>query len=305
MSESSESDIDTTLTERATVVVDYIRDRVPAELHKPQVAVICGSGLHHLADALTASPQAEIAFSDLPYFPLTTVDGHAGKLVFGYFGHVPAVCMVGRIHFYEGNPFDISVFPVRVFAVMGIKTLVVTNAAGGLNSDYRVGDLMVINDHINLPGLAGWHPLKGANDPLFGPRFLALSDAYDLDLRKKFFAASATLKLTRPVHEGVYVFVSGPTYETRAESRMLKLMGADAVGMSTVPEIIIARHSGLKVLAISLITNEVVTAPMPRVADGLDLDPAAGKANHEEVIEAARLAGHDMRELVLETIKSL
>ncbi|KAK9331765.1 nucleoside phosphorylase domain-containing protein [Lipomyces starkeyi] len=304
MSESSETEVETSLTERATVVTNFIRGLVPKELQYPKVAVICGSGLHHLADALNSSPRVEIPFSDLPYFPLTTVEGHIGKLVFGYFGTVPTVCMVGRIHFYEGNPFNISVFPVRVFSVMGISTLLVTNAAGGLNSEYKVGDLMVLNDHINFPGLAGWHPLKGSNDSLFGPRFLALSDAYDLELRQKVFESAKTLKLGRAIHEGVYVFVSGPTYETRAESRMLKMLGADAVGMSTVPEIIIARHSGMKVLAISLITNAVVTEPTPKASDG-PANLSAGMANHEEVIEAARQAGEDMRVLVLEIITKL
>ncbi|KAK9324576.1 nucleoside phosphorylase domain-containing protein [Lipomyces orientalis] len=304
MSESSVTEFTTSLTERATVVMNFIRGIVPTELHYPKVAVICGSGLHHLADALNILPRSEIPFSDLPYFPLTTVEGHIGKLVFGHFGTVPAVCMVGRIHFYEGNPFDISVFPVRLFSVMGISTLLVTNAAGGLNSEYKVGDLMVLNDHINFPGLAGWHPLKGPNDPLFGPRFLALSDAYDLELRRKVFESAKALKLSRRIHEGVYVFVSGPTYETRAESRMLKMLGADAVGMSTVPEIIVARHCGMKVLAISLVTNAVVTAPTPKASDG-PANLSAGRANHEEVIEAARQAGDDMRALVLDVISKL
>ncbi|KAK9239663.1 nucleoside phosphorylase domain-containing protein [Lipomyces kononenkoae] len=304
MVQSSETVIDTSLTERATAVINLIQEWVPAELHYPKVAVICGSGLHHLADALNISPRAEIPFSDLPYFPLPTVDGHIGKLVFGYFGTVPTVCMVGRIHFYEGNPFDVSVFPIRVFSAMGISTLLVTNAAGGLNSEYKVGDLMVLNDHINFPGLAGWHPLKGPNDPLVGPRFPALSDAYDLELRQKLFESAKTLKLGRAIHEGVYVFVSGPTYETRAESRMLKMLGADAVGMSTVPEIIIARHSGMKVLAISLITNAVVTQPTPKASDG-PANLSAGKATHEEVIEAARQAAEDMRALVMDVISGL
>ncbi|KAK9365962.1 nucleoside phosphorylase domain-containing protein [Lipomyces kononenkoae] len=304
MLESSEIEVEASLTAQASVVISFIRERVPAELHYPKVAVICGSGLHHLADALNASPRIEIPFSDLPYFPLPTVDGHIGKLVFGFFGTVPTVCMVGRIHFYEGNPFTVSVFPVRMFSVMGISTLLVTNAAGGLNSEYKVGDLMVLNDHINFPGLAGWHPLKGPNDSLFGPRFLALSDAYDLELRQKLFESVNTLKLNRAIHEGVYAFVSGPTYETRAESRMLKMLGADAVGMSTVPEIIIARHSGMKVLAISLITNAVVTQPTPKASEGA-ANLSAGKANHEEVIEAARQAGEDMRALVLDVISRL
>ncbi|KAK9472789.1 nucleoside phosphorylase domain-containing protein [Dipodascopsis tothii] len=294
------------LLAKATESVAYIQSRLPAELQKPKVAVICGSGLQNLASALDPSPLVEIPFADIPHFPVTTVVGHAGKLVFGFFGpkKVPALCMVGRIHFYEGNPFDVSVFPIRVFKVLGIDTMVVTNAAGGLNPAYKVGDLMVLSDHINLPGLAGWHPLRGPNEADFGTRFPPLSDAYDLDLRQRFFAAAGALKLARPIHEGVYAFVSGPTYETRAESRMLKMLGADCVGMSTVPEIIIARHSGVRILAVSLVTNEVVTAPTPKVSDG-PADIGAGAANHEEVLEAAREAGNDMKDLVLHVVGGL
>ncbi|KAK9478896.1 nucleoside phosphorylase domain-containing protein [Lipomyces japonicus] len=305
---------ESTLLDRANAVCEYIRSKLPDDLARTRVAVICGSGLNGLADALNGNVRFEFKFSELPYFPVPTVDGHVGKLVFGYFGKVPAVAMVGRVHFYEGNPIDTTAFPVRVFSVFGIKTLIVTNAAGGLNSNYKAGDLVVINDHINFPGLAGWHPLRGANDPYFGPRFLALSDAYDLDLRQRFFAAVAAAnakhKLNRTVHEGVYAFVAGPTYETRAESRMLKVLGADAVGMSTVPEIIVARHSGIRILAISLITNEVVAEPTPSVAavaagDGNHEDISAGKATHEEVIEAAHLASEDLRSLVYQTISGL
>ncbi|KAK9459274.1 nucleoside phosphorylase domain-containing protein [Lipomyces oligophaga] len=289
--------------ERALAVIEFIKLKVPVELQVPKVAVICGSGLQNLTDALQLSPRVELNYGEIPYFSQTTVEGHAGKLVFGFFGTVPAVCMVGRVHFYEGNPLEASVFPIRVFSVMGVEFLIVTNASGGLNPAYKVGDFMILNDHINFPGLAGWHPLRGPNDSSFGPRFPALSDAYDLNLRQIAFKAVSKLSLVRGVHEGVYAFVSGPTYETRAESRMLLNLGADCVGMSTVPEIIVARHSGLKVLAISLVTNEVVTKPMPKANEQTDL--SAGKANHEEVIAAATAAGQDMQKLVCEIITSI
>ncbi|KAK7206809.1 nucleoside phosphorylase domain-containing protein [Myxozyma melibiosi] len=291
------------ISDRAAATIAEINRLVPVELQSPKVAVICGSGLQHLADALSPSPRVEINFADLPNFPQTTVEGHTGKLVFGLFGNVPSVCMVGRVHFYEGISFDLTTYPARVFSVMGVETLIVTNASGGLNPDYKVGDLMVLNDHINFPGLAGSHPLKGPNDSTFGPRFQPLSDAYDHALRIKLFETAKTLNLSRAIHEGVYVFVSGPTYETRAESRMLRMFGGDCVGMSTVPEIIVARHSGMRVLAISLITNAVVMTPTPKASDGA-ADLAEGIANHAEVIEAARLAGNDLQLLVLEVIKA-
>ncbi|KAK9458326.1 nucleoside phosphorylase domain-containing protein [Dipodascopsis uninucleata] len=286
------------------VVIEYLHTRLPEELKYPKVAVICGSGLQHLADAFEESPQVAFDYKDIPNFPVTTVAGHVGKLVFGLFGTVPAVCMVGRFHFYEGKPFEVVTFPIRVFSKLGISTLVVTNACGGLNSDYKVGDLMVLNDHINFPGLAGWHPLRGPNKSEYGERFIALSDAYDHELRQKFFTKAKDLKLKRSIHEGVYAFVCGPTYETRGESRMLKAMGADTVGMSTVPEIIVARHCGIRVLAISLITNEVVMTPTPKASDD-SADLSKGKANHEEVMEAARRAGNDMKNLISETVKDL
>lgn len=179
---------------------------------------------------------------------------------------------------------------------LGVEVLVATNAAGGINSKFSPGDLMIINDHINMPGLAGYHPLKGPNLDQFGPRFQPLSDAYDLELRKLFYnTAKKDLKLERTIHEGVYCFVSGPTFETRAELRLLGTMGGDAVGMSTVPEVIVARHSGMRVLALSLITNAGVSEPPASVLDENPKPLDDGMASHDEVLENANKAALDVQ----------
>ncbi|CAG8258129.1 unnamed protein product [Penicillium salamii] len=288
---------------RATEAVSYLRPSLPKGLQKPQVAIVCGSGLGGLADTIHPESRTEYDYAAIPHFPRSTVAGHAGKLVFGLLGHkIPAVLMVGRAHYYEGHSIDQVAFPIRVFKQLGVDTVVLTNAAGGLNSDYEVGDL-----HLFLAGLAGTHPLRGPNEDDFGVRFPPLSDAYDLELRrhvhqtwKKMPSASSNRKL----HEGVYVYVGGPTYETRAESRMLRMMGADVVGMSTVPEIVTARHCGLRVLAFSLVTNKAVLAPVPRgdeesfqgkSAGELNAVLEEGMAGHEEVLEAGRAAALDMQ----------
>lgn len=203
---------------------------------------------------------------------------------------------------YEGYSLKTTVFPIRVFARMGVRLLLTTNAAGGLNENFEVGDICVINDHLNLPGLVGLNPLTGLNESGFGgERFLPLSDAYDLTLRQAIFKAAKQISLTRRVHEGVYCFVSGPTYETRAECRMLKTLGADLVGMSTVPEIIVARHCGMRVLAMSLVTNKAVfTAPVSGQAGPEAVDNSRqGIANHTEVLEAGLSAAEDMKLLVV------
>jgi len=212
---------------------------------------------------------------------------------------------------------ELVTFATRVCKVLDVKTMIVTNAAGGLNPDFAVGDIVVLNDHINLAGLVGAHPLRGPNANDFGVRFPALSDAYDLELRQK---AHKVWKQLRPadskrrLHEGVYAFVAGPTYETRAECRLLHLLGADVVGMSTVPEIIVARHSGIKILAFSLVTNNAVLQPVPRGDDQdlLRMSPAEmeaylsqGKATHEEVLEAGREAASEMQNLVLHLVSEV
>jgi len=189
------------------------------------------------------------------------VAGHAGKLVFGHLGesNMPTVFMVGRYHFYEGHTLQHCTFPVRVMKVLGVEWLIVTNACGSLNPEHKVGDIAVLNDHLSVPGMSGFNPLIGANLDSFGPRFPAVSDAYTYALRRIAFEAAFSIGWAEDdIREGVYAFVAGPSYETRAEARQLAAMGADVVGMSTVPEVIVARHSGIKVLGLSLITNAVV-----------------------------------------------
>ncbi|KAJ9082331.1 Purine nucleoside phosphorylase [Entomophthora muscae] len=210
--------------------------------------------------------------------------------------------MVGRFHYYEGHALSQVIFPIRVMAALGIKILIATNAAGGLNPDYNVGDVMVIEDHISLGNLAGIHPLVGPNLEAFGERFTATSDAYDLELRRTAFKAAKLLPAEKgglTMHEGIYANVSGPTYETRAECRLLRLAGADAVGMSTIPEVITAKHCGLKTLALSLITNKVVIARQPPSYAPPPADlPKEVHASHEEVLAASASKALLMQDLI-------
>ncbi|XP_069318928.1 purine nucleoside phosphorylase [Eulemur rufifrons] len=253
--------------------------------HRPQVAVICGSGLGGLADKVT---QAQVFhYSEIPNFPQSTVPGHAGRLVFGFLNGRACVMMHGRFHGYEGYPLWKVTFPVRVFQLMGVDTLVVTNAAGGLNPKFEVGDIMLIRDHINLPGFCGQNPLRGPNDERFGVRFPAMSDAYDRTMRQKALSTWKQMGEQRELQEGTYVMLGGPNFETIAECRLLQQLGADAVGMSTVPEVIVARHCGLRVFGFSLITNKVV----------MDYE-SLEKANHEEVLEAGKQAAQKLEQFV-------
>ncbi|CAH6722251.1 purine nucleoside phosphorylase [[Candida] jaroonii] len=271
---------------------------------KPRIMIICGSGLGGIVNIL--SNQKVVKYGDIGLKD-STVPGHDGKLVFGEIGanKVPVMCMVGRLHFYEGYSLQDTTLPIRLGKVIGIETVIVTNAAGGVNKDYRVGDLMLINDHINFVGFAGFNPLRGPNLGQFGPRFLGLSDAYDFDLRRLFFQTKQKLNIQRKVHEGVYFFTAGPTFESRAEVRMIKTLGGDAVGMSTVPEVIVARHCGIKVLALSLITNEGVGSEPPSALTDQDVKLDEGMANHAEVLEAANEASKDVQRIFEETINQL
>jgi purine-nucleoside phosphorylase len=241
------------------------------------------------------------------------VAGHAGKLVFGHLGesNMPTVFMVGRFHFYEGHTLQHCTFPVRVMKLLGVEILIVTNACGSLNPEHKVGDIAVLNDHLSVPGMSGFSPLIGANLESFGPRFPAVSDAYTYALRRiAFEAAFSTGWAEDDIREGVYAFVAGPSYETRAEARHLANMGADVVGMSTVPEVIVARHSGIKVLGLSLITNAVVVARGKDAkkevlrklgkSDQIDgeIDTEKVIANHEEVLETSAQRASQMQQLV-------
>jgi purine-nucleoside phosphorylase len=241
---------------------------------KPDVGVILGSGLGDLA--VEVQDATAIPYEEIPHFLRSTVVGHAGRLLIGKLENVPVVVMQGRFHFYEGYTMQALTLPVRVMRMLGAHTLIVTNAAGGINAAYRPGDFMLIHDHINFLGLAGMNPLIGPNDERLGDRFPPLAKAYDAALR----ALASTVAAQWPeitLHEGVYAQVAGPSYETGAELKFLRTAGADAVGMSTAPEVVVARHMGMRVLGISLITN---------MATGDDTE----EVNHAEVLTAADAA---------------
>jgi len=215
---------------------------------EPRIALVLGTGIGGLADAVENS--TVINYRDLPGFPRVTVEGHAGRLVLGELASVPVACMQGRVHLYEGHPAADLALPIRALHLAGCDTLVLTNAAGGLNADFPPGSLMMLADHINMTSV---NPLTGANDKRFGPRFPDMTEAYDQSLRRRLAVAATTLGIT--LHEGVYIAVLGPNFETPAEIRAFRTLGADAVGMSTVPECLVARHCGMRVAAISTITN--------------------------------------------------
>lgn len=254
-------------------------------IHRPTIGIICGSGLASLGDIV--QEKIDIPYEKIKQFPKSTVHGHAGKLVLGVLNGKTVVMMQGRTHLYEGYSVGQITLPVRVMAHMGIKMLIATNAAGGLNQNYCVGDIMIIKDHINLAGLSGESPLRGVNDDRFGPRFPALSSAYDRSLVKTALETGHELGYDF-LQEGVYFAQVGPAFETPAECRFLSMVGADAVGMSTVHEVVVAVHAGIKVLGISLITNVAI------LGYGDDVTPA----NHQEVLETGKKRSNDMQKLV-------
>uniref|UniRef100_A0A8B9BF89 Purine nucleoside phosphorylase n=1 Tax=Anser brachyrhynchus TaxID=132585 RepID=A0A8B9BF89_9AVES len=261
---------------------DWLRARTAQH---PKTAIICGSGLGDLAEVL--DKKAVFPYEDIPHFPRSTVAGHAGRLVFGELSGQPCVCMQGRFHSYEGYSGSAVAFPVRVFSLLGVEVLITTNAAGGLNHHFQVGDIMFIRDHISMFGLGGQNPLHGPNDERLGVRFPCMSDAYDPDLLGLAMESAQELGFQSFVHVGVYCMLAGPSYETIAESRVLQALGADAVGMSTVPEVIVARHCGLRVLGLSLITNRAATSYS---------NPE--KTGHEAVLRVSAARAEALRRLV-------
>ncbi|MHB1355296.1 MAG: purine-nucleoside phosphorylase [Anaerolineae bacterium] len=221
---------------------------------QPRVVIILGSGLNSFVERL-AKVDA-IPYSAIPFFPEATVPGHSGWLLLGNLKDIPVAVMQGRAHYYEGYSLSQVTFPIRVLRLLGASILVVTNAAGAIRQDWSPGQLMAITDHINLPGITGHNPLRGPNDELLGPRFPSMSPAYDIELLN--FLREEAQRQGIILHEGVYVMVCGPNFETPAEIRFLRSIGADAVGMSTVPEVLVARHAGMRVLGISCISNITV-----------------------------------------------
>lgn len=260
--------------------------------HRPQVGVICGSGLGGLADILDQKEAFD--YTEIPNFPTSTVVGHKGKLVFGVLKGVPTVCMQGRFHPFEGYSLAKCAMPVRVFKLLGITTLIVTNAAGGINRGYNTGDIMLIKDHICYPSFAGNNPLVGHNDERWGPRFPALNNPYDLTLRNLAREIAVDLDLKDALREGVYAMYGGPSYETVSELRALNTVGADAVGMSTAHEVIVAKHCGLRIFGLSLITNMTI----------MEYD-AKKTANHEEVLEIGRKRKNDLEKLVSRLVERI
>lgn len=251
----------------------------------PRVGLILGTGLGGLAARIDT--KAVVPYPEIPHFPRSTVQSHAGQLVFGMLEGVPVVAMEGRFHYYEGWSMREITFPVRVMKSLGVETLLVTNAAGGMNPQFDLGDLVIIEDHINLmPD----NPLRGVNDDSLGPRFPDLSQPYDRELI--VLAKQAALELAIPAHSGVFVAVSGPNLETRAEYRMLRQMGADVVGMSTVPEVLVALHSGLRVLGFSIVTDRC----LPDALEPVDI---------EKIIAVAAIGGDRLSRLIPRIIGSL
>jgi purine-nucleoside phosphorylase len=271
-----------TMYERVEHAARTIHARYPEEV---RVGLVLGSGLGAFADDLEES--VAIPYAELPGFARSTVEGHAGRLVLGKIEHVHVAAMQGRFHFYEGYSFDEVIFPIRTFGLLGVKSLVLTNAAGGINVGFDQGALMVINDHLNLMGVS---PLRGTHDERFGQRFPDMSEVYARDYQE--IAVEEARQMNLELRRGIYAALSGPSYETPAEVRMLRTLGADAVGMSTVPEAIVARQMGIKVLGISCITN---------MAAGVIGEPI----NHEEVMETGARVHQTFKELLRRVIPRL
>jgi purine-nucleoside phosphorylase len=255
------------LFERTEAAAAAIRAVVGAV---PQTAVVLGSGLGPLVERLT--DRVTVAYSNIPYFPTPSVPGHAGNLVVGRVGAARVVYLQGRFHYYEGHDLATTTFPIRVLARLGVETVVLTAATGGINPEFNPGDIVCLADHLNL---IGFNPLRGPNDERFGPRFCDMTEVYARRLREVALEAASLQGLR--LQSGVYACLPGPSYETPAEIRMLRTLGADVVGMSTVPEAIVASHSGMNVLAFALVTN---------AAAGVTGEPI----RHEEVLEAGRAA---------------
>ena len=273
--------------EKALEAAEFIRSKYDKEI---QIALVLGSGLGAFADEIENA--VKIPYEEIPHFARSTVEGHAGQLVLGEIGGVSVAVQQGRFHFYEGYEMPQVIFPMRVFGVLGVKNVILTNAAGSVNVDFKQGSLMLIRDHLNMMGV---NPLRGANDERFGARFPDMTEVYSHDLQDIVLAEAEAM--TEKIGEdflnrGVYCALSGPTYETPAEILLYRYLGADAVGMSTVPEAIAARHQGINVIGISCITN---------MAAGITDEPI----NHEEVMETGAKVAEIFKELLKRVISKL
>lgn len=262
--------------------LEYIQSKTDM---RPNYMLILGTGLGQLADEMTI--ETVIPYDEIPHFPVSTVESHAGKLLFGTLGDKEIVAMQGRFHYYEGYTMNQIVFPIRVLKENGADTLIVSNACGGMNPNFKRGDIMLISDHMNL---LGDNPLIGPNDDDLGPRFPDMSDPYTERLRD--IAQNVALNEAIPMHQGVYVALSGPMLETRAEYRYLRLLGADVVGMSTVPEVTAAVHMGMDVLGISVITDECFPDSLQPI-------------NIEEILDAAAMAEPKMTKVIIGVLEKL
>ena len=262
--------------------VSYLKTAYP---HIPEVGIVLGSGLGNFSDEVEV--EKEISYDQVPHFPVSTVEGHKGKLIFGNLSGKKVVCMAGRFHFYEGYDAEQVVFPIRVMKLLGIKALLLSNAAGGVNPDFKVGDLMIITDHVSF---FTSNPLIGKNISEFGTRFPDMSEPYKKELIQKAKAVAKRLGIV--LREGVYYGVTGPTFETRAEYKLVHALGGDAVGMSTVQECIAANHMGLPVFAMSVITD-------------IGIREDENKITHEEVLQAAKAAEPHFAAMFREMVKEI
>ena len=266
--------------EKVQQTVAYIKEKTN---FTPEYGVILGSGLGSFTEDIAI--EFTLPYTEIPNFPVATVQGHQGALVFGTIGSKKVVAMQGRFHFYEGYDMKEVTFPVRVMKYLGVEKLIVSNASGGVNANYKVGSIVLIKDHINL---FPEHPLHGKNDERFGPRFVNMSAPYSLKMIEKAKVLAQTLSIE--VQDGVYLGLQGPTFETMSEYRMVKILGADCVGMSTVPEVIVARHMNLETLGISVITD-------------MGNEESIGTITHAEVLEAAKKAEPKVRNLISQLIQ--
>lgn len=266
--------------EEVQETVSFIKEKTN---FNPEYGVILGSGLGNFTDDIAI--EYSLPYSEIPNFPVSTVEGHKGALIFGTVGTKKVVAMQGRFHFYEGYSMKEVTFPVRVMKYLGVRKLIVSNASGGVNSNYEVGSIVLIKDHINM---MPEHPLRGRNDERFGPRFVNMSESYSKDMIAK--AKEIASQLNIEVQEGIYLGLQGPTFETLAEYKMVKNIGADCVGMSTVPEVIVARHMELETFGLSVITD---------MGDEENIE----EVSHSEVLKAAQKAEPNVRILIKELIK--